>query len=573
MTEKLTVESERVDDIPVLIAQQAHMSVPTLLDQHFPPHGNRQGLSLGWLTTIWLSHVLSESDHRLSHVRAWSRQRLETLRYCSGQEMVELDFTDDRLADVLQALSDDVRWSAFEGALNGNLLRVYDLPAERVRVDSTTVSGYWTVSEEGLLQFGHSKDHRPDLPQVKVMLSSLDPLGMPVVSQVVSGQRADDPLYAPAITEVRQGLGRRGLLYVGDSKMGALETRAFVQAGGDYYLCPLGLVQLPAEVLSGYLAPVWTEQQALTPIYRLQEEGDPEQIAEGFEQSEELTAQIDGQTVVWTERRLVIRSFSLTKTAVRGLHTRLARAQAALKALTERKRGKKVWHEVDELRQAAEAILVRRGVVGLLHLDVQEVIHERPLRAYGQRPATVRVEKELRLQVTVDLQAVQATERMLGWRVYVTNQVADRLSLSQAVLAYRGQYVIEHDFHRLKDKPLSVSPMYLRSDDRVKGLIRLLTVGLRVLTLLEFVVRRRLGQEHTVLTGLYTDSPKHATARPTAERLLEAFEGITLTVIHLGEQVHRHLTPLSDLQQRILALLGLPVDIYTELATISAQPP
>jgi transposase len=573
MTEKLTVETERVDDIPVLIAQQALMGVPTLLDQYFPPHGNRQGVSLGWLTTIWLSHVLSESDHRLSHVRTWIRQRLETLRCCSGQTMAELDFTDDRLADVLQALSDDVRWSAFESALNGNLLRVYDLPADRVRVDSTTVSGYWTVSEEGMLQFGHSKDHRPDLPQVKVMLSSLDPLGMPVVSQVVSGERADDPLYVPAITEVRQGLGRRGLLYVGDSKMGALETRAFVQAGSDYYLCPLGLVQLPADVLSHYLAPVWTEQQALTAIYRQREEGDPEQIAEGFERSEELAAQVDGQTVTWAERRLVIRSFALTETAVRGLNTRLAHAQAALAALTERKRGKKVWHEVEELRQAAEAILVQRGVVGLLHLDVQEVIHEHPVRAYGQRPATVRVEKELRLQVIVDTQAVQATERTLGWRVYVTNQVADRLSLSQAVLAYREEYVIEQGFHRLKGKPLSVSPMYLRSDDRVKGLIRLLTIGLRVLTLLEFVVRRRLAQEHAVLTGLYTDSPKHATARPTAERLLEAFKDITLTVIHLGEQVHRHLTPLSDLQQRILALLGLPVDIYTELAATSAQPP
>jgi transposase len=573
MTDKLIVESERVDDIPVLITQQVHMGVPTLLDQHFPPHGNRQGLSLGWLTTIWLSHVLSESDHRLSHVRTWARQRLETLRYCGQRTVGELDFTDDRLADVLQALSDDARWRAFESALNGNLLRVYDLPAERVRVDSTTASGYWTVTEEGLLQFGHSKDHRPDLPQVKVMLSSLDPLGMPVVTQVLSGERADDPLYVPAITQVRQGLGRRGLLYVGDSKMGALETRAFVQAGGDYYLCPLGLVQLPAEVLNSYLTPVWMGQQALTPIYRQREDGSQEQIAEGFERTEELSAGMDEQTVIWTERRLVIRSFSLAETAVRGLHVRLAHAQVELAALTERQRGKKVLHELDELRQAAESILVRRAVVGLLRLDFQEVAHERPLRAYGPRPATVRVEKELRLQVTVDEQAVQATERTLGWRVYATNQCLERLPLPQAVLAYRDEYLIEHDFRRLKGKPLSLTPMYLRSDERVKGLIHLLTIGLRVLTLLEFIVRRRLAQEHTTLAGLYADSPKHATARPTAERLLEAFKGVTLTIIHLGEQTHRHLTPLSDLQQRILALLDLSPDVYAGISAISTQPP
>ena len=96
----------------------------------------------------------------------------------------------------------------------------------RVRLDSTTASGYWEVTEDGLFQFGHSKDRRPDLPQVKVMLATLDPLGLPIATDVLSGQRADDPLYLPAIARVRASLPQRGLLYVGDCKMGALETRA-----------------------------------------------------------------------------------------------------------------------------------------------------------------------------------------------------------------------------------------------------------------------------------------------------------------------------------------------------------
>jgi transposase len=65
------------------------------------------------------------------------------------------------------------------------------------------------------------------------MVSVLDPLGMPVATDVVPGQRADDPLYVPAITRVRESLGRRGLLSVGDCTMGALETRAFIEMGGD----------------------------------------------------------------------------------------------------------------------------------------------------------------------------------------------------------------------------------------------------------------------------------------------------------------------------------------------------
>ena len=115
--------------------------------------------------------------------------------------------------------------------------------------------------------------------------------------------------------------------------------------------------------------------------------------------------------------------------------------------------------------------------------------------------------------------------------------------------------------------------MYLRTDARITGLIRLLTIGLRVLTLCEFVVRRRLAAEQTTLAGLYQDSPKHATARPTAERLLAAFKDLTLTTIHMAGQVHRHLTPLSVLQQRILALLDFSADVYTRLSATSENPP
>ena len=63
MTDKLTVQSERIDDIPVLVTHQVHMGMPNLLDRLFASHGNRRGLSLGWLAVIWLTHIVSESDH------------------------------------------------------------------------------------------------------------------------------------------------------------------------------------------------------------------------------------------------------------------------------------------------------------------------------------------------------------------------------------------------------------------------------------------------------------------------------------------------------------------------------
>jgi transposase len=380
-------------------------------------------------------------------------------------------------------------------------------------------------------------------------------------------------LYVPAIVRVRESLGRRGLLYIGDCKMGAVETRAFIQAGGDAYLCPLSAVQLPPDVLEGYLVPIWTGQQPLTRITRLTATGKQAYIADGYERLEPLTAVVAGEAVTWTERRLVVRSRQLVRAGETALRVRLAKAQAAVAALNDRGRGKPRFTERPALQAAVEAILTRYRVQGLLAVHYTERVQARPLRRYGSRPTTIHVERDVQVTAVVDRHAVAGAIHQLGWRVYATNAPSAHLSLAQAVRAYRSEYLVERDMSRLKGQPLSLTPMYLERDDHVTGLIRLLSVGLRVLTLLEFVVRRRLTAERTGLTGLYDGNPKRATARPTTERLLQRFQGLTLTIIREGRCRRYHLTPLSRVQRRVLALLNFPVDIYTRLCSDSHQPP
>ena len=79
--------------------------------------------------------------------------------------------------------------------------------------------------------------------------------------------------------------------------------------------------------------------------------------------------------------------------------------------------------------------------------------------------------------------------------------------------------------------------------------------------MLEFVGRRRLAAEGTQLAGLYAGNANRETARPTAERLLESFHNITLTVIEGPQQTYRHLTALRPLQQRILEILGFSSEV------------
>jgi transposase len=219
-----------------------------------------------------------------------------------------------------------------------------------------------------------------------------------------------------------------------------------------------------------------------------------------------------------------------------------------------------------------ELLLQHYRVAYLLKLNIVEQSAERHIRAYGERPARTEIERTVTLQTEIDEQAVQETVRWFGWRVYASNQPQEILPLEKAILAYREEYLIERGFGRLKGKPLSLSPMYLQSDERATGLVRLLSIGLRLLTLIEHQARQRLTDLKEKLPGLYAGNPNRATDRPTAEAMLQAFRGIYLSVVTLGEQVWYHVTPLSDVQRKILSLLDFSVDIYTQLVSGFQKP-
>ena len=266
----------------------------------------------------------------MNQVQKWVAHQLQTLHLCTGQQVQECSWSDDRLALVLDALAQPEQWQRFETALNQRIIQVYQLHPQRVRLDSTTASGYWSVNEEGLFQLGESHDHRPDLPQLKVKLSALDPLGLPLVA----GKAADDPVYIAAIKQVSQSLPEHGVLYVGDCKMAALSTRAYVQA-------------------------------------------QDEVIAQGFEQ----TVVCSGKVVTGSERQVIVRSIKLAEAVTATLHTHLSKAQADLMQLNEHKQGKKVDCDADALQHATWAICKHRQVEGLLRLRIEEQANGRAVRA------------------------------------------------------------------------------------------------------------------------------------------------------------------------------------------------
>jgi len=570
MTE-LNIYTERVDDIPLLMHLQSQMGIPAMLNRVITPHGNRSGLSIGALIMTWLTYLLSHADHRMSEVEEWAATHLETLKALVPDEVTIKDFTDHRLADALRLLSCDQTWEAIEANLGRQLVNVYSLNSQVVRLDSTAAAIYHDTAGTTLFRYGHSKDHRPDLAQFKIMLASLEPLGMPLATLVVAGNRADDGLYLPAIERARQVIGQGGKLYVGDSKMGALPTRATIASGRDFYLLPLAQTGTRPAVLQQLLAPVWSKQQRVEIIRGAETSGHQsksQMVALGYEAPRPQHALIAGQLVEWQERVLVIYSPSLAVAQRRRLHERLERCAQELIALTPpRGRGRRQWEEQAELEQAVRRVVTRHGVAGLLAIRIEPEVEVVEVRRYGARPARRRERVRLVVAVTRQSEAIRLARRQMGWRLFVTNAAAAELPLAEAVRVYRGAPRIERNFHRLKGRPLGLRPVYVQREDHATGLVRLLSLALRVLTVGEFVVREKLHAEQTTLRGLYAGNPQREAPQPTTERLLEAMKEITLTVVKLPGRMIGHITPLSDLQKQILGLLGLSASIYDEIVS------
>ncbi len=567
------IRNERVDDIPLLLNQMQKINLSELVDEYFKSHGNWKGISLGKVVVGWLAYILSQGDHRLNQVEAWIGGLKETFKIGLDSDVRSLDFSDDHLATVLDQFSADEPWDRFEGALSRRTLRVYNLRRECVRLDTTTACGHREVEADGLFQFGHSKDYRPDLPQVKISQAALDPLGLPVSTTVVSGNRGDDPLYIPEIEKVQAHVQSTGLLYVGDSKMSALETRGYIAQSDNHYLCPLSAVQVSQSDLGELLAPVWRGEEALIQVHspkfertelvsETSSESSDEVIAEGFDVTMTQSIHDGEEEVTWKENWLVVHSFKQSEHQRKSLDKRIKKATDALSELNVTGRGRKRL-SADEKVDAAHQILKRYKVGQLLQVDYETTAHTIEKRAYKDNPARTITETTVTVTAALNPKAYQHALQLLGWRVYASNDLT--LTVQEAVYGYRNEYLIERCFGRYKGDLLGLTPMFLTTDERVKGLIRLLSLGLRILCLLEFSVRCALEVDQQKLAGLYAGNPKRATSQPTSELLLRAFRGITLTIMEINGVVQRFLSPLSEIQQRILLLLGVSDDIYLAL--------
>jgi transposase len=568
----LVMITERVDDVALLIGQMVKMGVPGGLDRHIPRPWTQRGISWGWTAVIWLAYLRTEGDHRKVSVEPDLQGMHHTLSPLTAQGIEPLDFRDDRLSHLLKHLSKTAYWHRMEQDLHTRSIEGYALSQEVIRCDATTVSGEHEVPADGLLQCGQSQDD-PTRPQIKVMMGSLAPLGMPRSTAVLSGERADDGLYLPSIERIRSGLRTPGLLCGGDCKLRALATRAHLARHQDGYLSPLPLPGATAEALDAWSTTGVTKGESgeCVRIERTTDRGHTGLVAEGYEC--ERTCCAPGGAEGWRDRVVVVRSPRHADQQAAGLEKRLGHAETHLTALTPpRGRGKRQITDAATLVEAIDRVLTAHRVDGLLRVAWEKQVEQTTQDVGRGRGAVHRAKRVIQTpryhmpHITRQEGTIAARRQRFGWKAFVTNAGHTRRSLQDAVLCSRNAYRVERLFHRLQSRGHS-APRFVTLNEHIEGLTSLLTLGVRVLTVMEFVRRRSLETAQASLPGLHPENKQKMTDTPTAERILRAVSDISLTIIQhtAGEDILRRLTPLSGRQEDILQRLGLGATFYGQL--------
>jgi len=441
---------EDVDSLPLLGAWVERMEVGRILDEALGvPHGNWGGISPGLVGVGFLLYGVSERDHRIVSVEEWAEEHLETLRHVLGAEVVAQDFTDDRILHVLGQLGEEQarRWEQMEQELGVHLVQAFSLPRETARTDTTTFVLYHGA-DGTLARFGHSKERRPDLRQFKVVLSTLDPLGLPLLTEALAGNVADDGVYVRAWEGMSAVLGGPDFVFVADCKFSCLANRGYVARGEGIYYAPMARTGKVPEILREWVLGEGFQAQEIRLSHLAADEESPWW---GTERTQLMTWTDPARGVVftWEERWCLVRNLDRVSEQWEDLGRRLQAAEQDLQAL-----GQAPGEEVAPVQAQVGEILKRHRVGEYLRVEVgaqarYRKVYEGPGRPGPQRPYHRQRYYEIHLRVQREEAQLEEFLKLAGWRLHVTNATLEQLSLAEGVERYQGQWQPEIVFTQM----------------------------------------------------------------------------------------------------------------------------
>jgi transposase len=427
---------------------------------------------------------------------------------------------DNRLGRALDALYPFL--GEIWARIAARAVTVYQVDLSIVHWDITSFffEGEYTASE--LLRRGYSRDKRPDAKQVNLGMDVSHEDEIPFLYWLWPGNRTDDKTAVPHVKALKAFLARPELadlrvrpIIVSDCKMVTPEA---VLACHDHQLFYLGSVELD-DTVAALISNVNDEEfRAHELSYRPQRQRRQDEPFVPYQGAlRSITFQLGERAV--TDRALVVWSAGKARLDSQKNKTYLKRLLNGL-ARTQGWMGKRRYTDRDYIVRCVDG--VQRGNPARRWIDVE---------------ITTAEDGRLGLKFRVNQERLAEARTLEGKYVLATN--APHLSADDILRIYKGQDKVEKANRTVKG-PLRVRPVFLRTDERIEGLVLFTMLALLVRSVLTLQCRR-------------------SGSSLTADQVLAEFA--SLRAIDLGfsdGSCRRVASDLSTTQEQILTALDLP---------------
>lgn len=467
-------------------------------------------------------------------------------------------FSDDRFGRALDKL-----YYADRASLMTRLvvaaIKTFDVQLNRIHNDSTTVKAFGRIpgrTRTGLeLRHGHSKDHRPDLKQLVYNLSITDDGAVPIHHKVYSGNRNDATTHIETWETLRKIHGAADFLYVADCKLCTQKQLAHIvdNGGRAVTILPQNFTEVHdfKQQLRAGARPkrlLWRRPKPMD-----------ETGTEYFYLFDGSYRTTHGHSLYW---------FVSSEKRLRDRHSRrerLQQAEAALAQLAPKLNARRLKRKPDILR-AAEAILQKYHLEGLLNIDIQHHVERWLTRKRGRPGKRVQYQHHCRVSYSLhwsrNTDALRAEARTDG--VFPLLCTDPDLAPGEVLKAYKFQPQLEKRFCQFKSIHRA-APLLFKKIRRVEANMFVFFLALMIQALLERKLRQRLAQRKFRPLKLYPED--RDAPHPTTSQLFKTFDGLsTYAITHDDHLIEEYRDDLNATHKQVLALLGISEEDYWKTA-------
>lgn len=559
--DSLSLESRRLGALPVINHFIARLGLEPLLKRFVPTPDPRTRVSHARALGVLLRSILIE------RVALYRQQELISLYDAEAFGLGGNDpstLSDDRVGRALDRLFDADR-QALLTEVTLALGQHFDVSFERFHNDSTTVrfcgqyAGAKGRSIRGkkapYITYGYSKDHRPDLKQLLLVLTTSDDGHVPVGFRVLAGNMSDTRTHIETWEDLRRIAGRADFLYVADSKLCAFEPLDHIDRQGGRLITVLPRSRGEDGDFRRWIqnnGPDWE-----TVIDRENPRG-ADKPRDVWRVWRSILPSREGWPIIWVFSSLKALQHADTR------RQRIQRAQQRLEELSARLSSPKSrLRKRSKVHEAIKEILVELDVTRYIRIDVKtEETHEhRQLKRGRPGPDTTYrriVKKRYRVEWRVAEEVIEQDRKHDGMYPLLTNDRS--LTPAQVLHHHKQQPRLEKRFTHLKDV-WRIAPAFLKNEGRVEALFFVYALAMIVQALIERELRRAMEREEIKSLPLYPE--ERASRQPTTLLVLRLFAPLERhDILSDGVPVKAIPPSLTDLQKQVLGLLGVHARAY-----------